>query len=306
MKIDELYNKTSVDISVLKSDINVSDCPIEQWISYQREAGFEQSFCLGIAYYGDLEHKANPRYPDIDLLIEQIAYALDVYTEKHSNVHIERTEWKEGYPDTQIDFCAEFSIKRSKDFLNFVTFIEKRYSDFMDINVDEFLGQSMFRDFNDYEKPDRNESFYSGQLILTIIKHGFTKYSLTEDIFKMRTKVESNRLFSFEVMLRELVDKRSINHTALGVTKDLIYVAERLYRCDMFDDHFCSIDITVLAHQLLDWIWKYKSKYIGIPYRPYGESEQKFLKTAHERIDKAKCIETVYSDSDKIDLEWIF
>ena len=286
MKIDDLYNKTSVDISVLKSDMNVSDCPIEQWISYQREAGFKQSFCLGIAYYGDLEHENNPHYPDIDLLVEQIAYALDVYTEKHSDVHIEHREWREGYPDTQIDFCAEFSIKRSEDFLNFVTFVEERYSDFMD-NNDEFLGQSMFREFSDYEKPDRNEPFYSVQFILTTIKHGFTKYTRTENIFKMRTKKKNGtKLKSFEVMLRELVDKRSIMHTAFGITKDLVYVAEHLYRCNMFDKHFCSIDIIVLAHQLLDWIWKYKSKYIGIPYRPYGESEQKFLKTVHERIDK--------------------
>ena len=29
MKIDELYNETSVDISVLKSDMNMSDCPLE-------------------------------------------------------------------------------------------------------------------------------------------------------------------------------------------------------------------------------------------------------------------------------------
>ena len=299
MKTDELFNSTEVDVS--KAATPRITHSLEQWVDYQREAGFKRSFCFAIAYFGDSDNDYdNPRLPDIDLLVSKIEYALDVYTTKHSDVHIEEREWKNGYPDVQLDFCAEFSIRRPYNFLNFITFAEDCYDEYLDKNP-EFLGQTMFRDFDNIKMPKRDEEFYTPQIVLTALRYGFNKYTRTKDIADMRLR--KTDYDSYKFLVAEIEDGYPRGYEDWKFVAECLTMANTLRMCRMFPK-FDSIDLRRLAHHVFDWTWKYKCKNLGVSLKNKINKNASLIKGFHETLDRKKFIETVYPDSDRIYLEW--
>ena len=308
MKIDDLFNKTNVDVSTNIQNPIVCNDMLNGWTVEQMSKGFKRSVSLAVSYFGDSENKLdNPRMPFIDDMVAQIVYAMDVYSTRHSDIHILHREWRSGYPDVQIDFCVEFLIRRPSNFLNFMTVVNKILDDYMENNL-EFIGQSQFRDLNNVEMPDRNEYFYTAAIFLTTLRFGCSPFCRTPNI--LRSRFKNTNLNACDTLLYEMLQHEKDNiETFSKIIKtesfvdDVIDLSRRLYKSDMFNVRD-DIGLRLLTHSVADFTWKYISMRLLHTTDTQAKEIRKYIEKVHKRLDEIKYITEVTLDPYNIDFHY--
>lgn len=300
MKVDDLYNTSSVDVRVLAQDVpktieeQIADSePITEWIERQKADGYRRSYGLFIGYFGDSESgKDEPRLPPIELMIEQLNYALEIYSERHSDVHLNLSEWKLGYPNIEIDFCVEFSSRRPLKFLNFLTVFHALFDEFME-NEPEFLSQTYFRDFSRSNKPKRDEKFYTAEIFLTTMRYGYCQYCRTLDIMKERLKDSGldacrNIFIEFDNGVYESASDFPANATSYQFESDVVNLSIRLSQGGFLKGPFVyDIDLRILTHAVADFMWKYLLRQL-VAKDERSKVNSKYLASVHKKLDKEK------------------
>ena len=306
MKIDDLFENTSVDkIAACSTEVEHS---LEQWIEYQRAAGFHHSFCFSFSYFPedsddelDAQLSEEDKLPEIDTIKDKIEYAMEIYAEKYSDVHISIREWQKNKPEVDIDFCVMFNIRQPNKFLKFITYVEDIFDRVM--SDKRFLGFVQFRYFDDYKKPERQEIFYTAQVLLTALRYGLMIDVRNLDILDMRLKETS--LETFKVMSKEL-DKRYMHgFAAWNVADDVSTLAIMLTKSRLFSTKIDDICVRILSHCILKFIMKCRANYLNV------DSAQKYKlnvleNDTHCELDKI-VYETVFSpDSPDVDFNRIY
>ena len=299
MKTDELYNTSSVDVRVLAQDVSktieeqMADSePITEWIERQKADGYRRSYGLFISYFGDSQSgKDEPRLPPIELMVEQLNYALEIYSERHSDVHLTLREWKAGYPNIEIDFCVEFSSRRPLKFLNFLTVFHALFDEFME-NELEFLGQTYFRDFSKPNKPERDEKFYTAEIFLTTMRYGYCQYCRTLDIMKDRLKGSGldacRKIFAeLDKNVYENIEDFPAYATSREFESDVVNLSIKLSRGCFLKGPFVSfddIDLRILTHAVANFMWKHLLRQL-VMKDERSEVSNKYLTIVHSKLD---------------------